>query len=62
MANEAKCETFATEEIVFMKGTIGTKFFVILRGGCEAYTSTEADGEEIMITKLVGSRLLPGKD
>lgn len=55
VANETRCETFATEEIIFMKGSIGTKFFVILRGGCEAYTSQEADGEETMITKLVGS-------
>ena len=53
-ANDARCEKFGTEEMVFLKGSIGVKFFIILKGGCEAYTSFEAEGEEIMITKLVG--------
>lgn len=52
-ANDARCEKFGTEEMVYLKGSIGTKLFIILKGGCEAYTSNEAEGEEIMITKLV---------
>ena len=56
LANEAQGEKFATEEIVLLKGTIGSKFYMILRGGCESYLSNEKEGEEIMITKLVYSR------
>jgi hypothetical protein len=41
-----------------LKGTIGSKFYMILRGGCESYLSNEKEGEEIMITKLVGLLIL----
>lgn len=58
LANEAHGEKFATEEIVLLKGTIGSKFYMILRGGCESYLSNEKEGEEIMITKLVPSSFL----
>ena len=51
-----------TEEMVFMKGTIGSKFYIIIRGGCEVYTSEECNGQEVMITKLSKLRELSEGD
>lgn len=48
--------------MVFKKGSIGTKYYVILRGVCESYTSDETEGQEVLLTKLIPLRELKEGD
>lgn len=58
LANEATCERFSTEELVFKKGSIGNKYYMIVRGVCESYTSNEEEGQEVLLAKLIPLKVL----
>lgn len=51
-ANEAECEKFGSEELIFKKNSVGSKYYVVLRGICQAYYSSEEDGQEVLLARL----------